>query len=103
MARFDGTSAHQDAALPFGHAADDEAWVFIVNVAACAANVSGKAVADGYDERDAGAASNTKLNHNNSRAFYTVDQVYHLAPPVPGIALVTGISFFALRQSMWLQ
>lgn len=67
MARFDGASAHQDAALPFGHAADDEARVFVMDVAACSADVSGKAVADGYDERDAGTASNAKLNHNNSR------------------------------------
>lgn len=71
MARFDGASAHQDTALPFSYAADDEARVFIMDVAASAADVSWKTVADGYGERDAGAASNTKLNHNNPRAFHS--------------------------------
>jgi hypothetical protein len=42
MAWLDGASAHEDVSFPFGDTADDESRIFVMDMAACGANVARK-------------------------------------------------------------
>ena len=72
--RFDGSAAEQDAILPGCDATDHEPRVFIVNVAATAADMPGEGVAGGNLEGDSSAAMSAKLYHR-MRTFGMVEAV----------------------------
>jgi len=72
--RFDGSAAEQDAILPGCDATDDEPRVFIVNMAATAADMPGKGIAGGDLKGDASAAMSAELDHRMS-AFGVVPGV----------------------------
>ena len=64
--RFDGSAAEQDAILPGSDATNDEPRVFIVNMAATAADMPGKGIAGGDLKGDASAAMSAELDHRMS-------------------------------------
>ena len=64
--RFDGSAAEQDAILPGCDATNDEPRVFIVNMAATAADMPGKGIAGGDLKGDASAAMSAELDHRMS-------------------------------------
>lgn len=64
--RFDGAAAKEDAILPGCHATDDEPRVFIVDVAAAAADIPGEGVAGGDLEGDSSTAVRAEIDHRMS-------------------------------------
>ena len=65
--RLDRAPAEQDAAFVFGHAADDQLGVLVVDDATGLADVAGEVVAFGRAERDRIAAGGAELHGEGVR------------------------------------
>jgi hypothetical protein len=61
--RFNGSPTKQDTPFPFGNTTDNEARVFIMNVAAAITYVSRKRVSGRNDMGDIGTAAVAETNH----------------------------------------
>ena len=69
VARLDGPPAEQNLPFPFGHTADDQAGILVVNVAAGLAHMTRQRVTGRNTQGDASAATNAILDHGRTGWF----------------------------------
>lgn len=103
--RLDRPATKQNALVPLGNAANDEAGIFILDVAAVVADMSGEGVAGRNDEGNISAAVVAVTDHNIYWGGRWIRLQFNTRQPRRFVARLRsgGISFFALGCCLWLQ
>lgn len=102
-AGFDGPPTEQKAIFPGGDAADDQAGVLVMNVAAAGADMSGPRVAGRDGEGDISSAVIAVSDHEYSMQTVMRPSVSLLNWPKGSRQGPPRVSSFALRLCLWLQ